>query len=139
MPDAELLVYPVTDRRMATDSMKKYADAPVFGAKLTKMMWDAYLGHMQPEKIEYASPLEAASFARFPPAYIEVAQFDALHDEGVLLYQKLRAQGISAEYHEVKGACHGFETATKSNMLKTCLERRIAWLRTVLNHVDKEG
>ena len=133
MPDAELLVYPVTDRRMTTDSMKKYVDTPVFDAKLSKMMWDAYLGHRQPERIEYASPLEAASFAQFPPTYIEVAQFDALHDEGVLLYQKLREQGISAELHEVNGACHGFETATKSNLLKTCIEGRINWLRSARN------
>ena len=139
MPDAELLVYPVTDRRMTTISMKKYVDTPVFDAKLSKMMWDAYLGDRQPERIEYASPLEAASFARFPPTYIEVAQFDALHDEGVLLYQKLREQEILAELHEVNGACHGFETATKSNLLKTCMERRIDWLRFALNNVDKEA
>ena len=119
--------------------MKKYVDTPVFDAKLSKMMWDAYLGNRQPERIEYASPLEAASFARFPPTYIEVAQFDALHDEGVLLYQKLREQGIPAELHEVNGACHGFETATKSNLLKTCMERRIDWLRFALNNVDKEA
>lgn len=134
MPDAELLIYPVTDRRMTTDSMQKYVDAPVFDAKLTKMMWDAYLGRRQPERIEYASPLEAASFARFPPTYIEVAQFDALRDEGVLLCEKLKEQGIPTEYHEVKGACHGFETATKSDLLKTCVERRITWLRSALNN-----
>ena len=136
MPDAELLIYPVTDRRMTTDSMQKYVDVPVFDAKLTKMMWDAYLGDGQPERIEYASPLEAASFAGFPPTYIEVAQFDALRDEGVLLCQKLKEQGIPAEYHEVNGACHGFETAIKSNLLKTCVERRLDWLRSALDNVD---
>ncbi len=139
MPDAELLVYPVTDRRMATDSMKKYVDTPVFDAKLSKMMWEAYLGHRQPERIEYASPLEATSFARFPPTYIEVAQFDALRDDGALLYQKLREQRIQTELHEVKGACHGFETAIKSDLLKTCVERRIDWLRFTLNNADKEA
>ena len=116
--------------------MKRYVDAPVFDARLTKMMWDAYLGQRQPERIEYASPLEAASFAQFPPTYIEVAQFDALRDEGVLLWQKLKEQGIPAECHEVKGACHGFETATKSDLLKTCVERRIAWLRSALDDAD---
>lgn len=76
---------------------------------------------------------------RFPPTYIEVAQFDALHDEGVLLYQKLREQELPVELHEVNDACHGFETATKSNLLKTCMERRIDWLRFTLNNVDKEA
>ena len=132
MPDAELLVYPVTDRRIATDSMKRYVDTPVFDAKLSKMMWDAYLGDTQPEKVEYASPMEALSFAQFPPTYIEVAQFDALRDEGVLLCQKLKEQGIPVESHEVRCACHGFETATKSNLLKTCVDRRIDWLRSAI-------
>lgn len=132
MPDAELLVYPVTDTRMATDSMKRYVDTPVFDAKLSKMMWDAYLGDTQPEKIEYASPLEASSFAQFPPTYIEVAQYDALRDEGVLLCQKLKEQGIPVELHEVRCACHGFETATKSNLLRTCVDRRIDWLKSVI-------
>ena len=137
MPDAELLVYPVTDRRMATDSMKQYVDTPVFDVKLSKIMWDTYLGSERPERIEYASPLEAASFASFPPTYIEVAQFDALHDEGVLLGQKLREEGIPVEMQEIKGACHGFETAIKSNLLKACMERRINWLRLTLNHADQ--
>lgn len=139
MPDAELLIYPVTDRRMTTDSMKKYIDSPVFDAKLSKMMWDAYLGHAQPERIEYASPLEATSFAQFPSTYIEVAQFDALHDEGVMLCQRLQDQGIPTVLHEVKGACHGFETAINSNLLKGCVERRIDWLSNTLNALAHDG
>ncbi len=132
MPDAEMLIYPVTDRRMITDSMKKYVDTPVFDARLSKVMWDAYLGSSQPSRMEYASPLEADSFAGFPPTYMEVAQFDALHDEGVLLYQKLRDQGISTELHEVPGTCHGYETALHSSLLNTCVERRLGWLKSTL-------
>ena len=54
----------------------------------------------------------------------------------ILLCQKLRDQGIAAELHEIKGACHGFETAIKSNLLKNCIERRVDWLRLTLNNVD---
>lgn len=133
MPDAELLIYPAADRRMITDSMKKYVDTPVFDANLSKMMWNAYLGTQQLENIEYASPIESTSFDHMPPTYIEVAQYDALRDEGVLLYHKLQEQGITTELHEVKGSCHGFETALKSNMVKTCMARRINWIKTILN------
>lgn len=139
MPDALLLIYPVTDRRMTSDSMRQYADAPVFDAKLCRMMWDAYLGDAKPERPEYASPLEAASFAGMPPTYIEVAQFDALRDEGIELGQRLRSQGIPVDLHEVKGACHGFEVATKSRLLKACVERRIDWLRDVLRRRESAG
>lgn len=133
IPDAGLLIYPVTDRRMTTDSMKKYVDTPVWDANLSKMMWNAYLGKQQPEKIEYASPVEAASFKHLPPTYIEIAQFDSLRDDGVSLYDKLQEQGIKAELHEVEGACHGFESALESNILKTCMERRINWIKKTLD------
>lgn len=66
MPDAELLIYPATDRRMITGSMKKYVDTPLWNANLTKIMWKEYLGDQQPERIEYASPIEAESFEGFP-------------------------------------------------------------------------
>jgi len=132
LPSAELLIYPATDRRMITETMQKYVDTPVWDANLTKMMWTAYLGGQEPEKVEYASPIEAESFEGLPPTYIEVAEFDCLHDEGISLYNKLREQGIDCEIHEIPGSCHGFETALKSNMLRECMDRRISWLKSVI-------
>lgn len=133
IPDAELLIYPVTDRRMITETMKKYVDTPIWNARLTKMVWKAYLGDQMPKKIEYASPIEAESFKGFPPTYIEVAQYDALRDEGVSLYNKLQEQSIECEMHEIIGACHGFETALKSNMLRERMNRRITWMKNIIN------
>lgn len=132
VPNAELLIYPATDRRMITDSMKRYTDTPVWNARLSKMMWKAYLGDQHPERIEYASPIEAESWKGFPPAYIEVAQYDALRDEGIALYHKLQEQGIACEMHEIIAACHGFETALQSRMVRECMNRRIAWLKHTL-------
>lgn len=113
--------------------MKKYVDTPLWNANLTKIMWKEYLGDQQPERIEYASPIEAESFEGFPPIYIEVAQYDALRDEGVCLHDRLHKLNIECEIHEIMGACHGYETALKSNMLKECMERRIGWLRKTIN------
>lgn len=132
LPAALLLIYPATDRRMNTKSMQEYTDTPVWNATLNKMMWDAYLSGTTPKHIEYASPMEAASFAGFPPTYIEVAQYDCLHDEGILLYERFQEEGIPAELHEIKNACHGFETMTKSKLTKTCMNRRINWLKQFL-------
>lgn len=129
VPTALLLIYPATDRRMLTESMKKYTDTPVWDAKLTKMIWKAYLGEQTREHIEYASPLEAESFAKFPPTYIEVAEYDCLRDEGILLYKQLAEEGIRAELHEIKNACHGFETVIDSSIMRDCMKRRIDWLR----------
>lgn len=133
MPIGAMLIYPVTDRRMITESMKNGTDTPVWDANLTKMMWDAYLGEQLPEHIEYASPVEAASLEGFPTTYIEVAEYDSLRDEGVLFCDKLRDAGIRAELHEIMAACHGFETMIESSITRDCMERRIAWLQNLLN------
>lgn len=133
LPAAALLIYPVTDRRMTTESMKTYVDTPMWNAKLTRLMWKAYLGDQHPKKIEYASPMEAESFEGFPPTYLEVAQYDALRDEGVCLYHSLQGQNINCELHEVMGACHGFEAARNSELLRSCMNRRIAWLKNRMN------
>lgn len=132
IPKAELLIYPATDRRMITETMKKYVDTPVWNANLSKMMWRAYLGNQPLQKIEYASPIEAESFEKFPPTYMEVAQYDALRDEGVALYHRLQKQAIECELHEIPGACHGFETALRSNLLGQCMNRRINWLKNII-------
>ncbi len=133
MPVFEMLIYPVTDRRMITESMKKYVDTPVWDANLSKMMWDCYLGGQTPGHIEYASPAEAVDFAGFPSTYIEVAEFDSLRDEGIALGEKIKAAHIPVELHEIKGACHGFETAIDSSITRGCIARRIERLKEMVS------
>ena len=128
LPAALLLVYPATDRRMLTKSMQEYTDTPVWNARLNKMMWNAYLPQVPTKHIEYASPIEAASFAGFPPTYIEVAQYDCLRDEGILLYERLFEEGILTELHKIPNSCHGFETMVNSKITRLCMKRRIHWL-----------
>lgn len=132
LPKGVLLIYPATDRRMITSSMQKFTDTPVWDAKLSKMMWQCYLRDKEPAPVEYASPVEAKSFKNFPPTYMEVAEFDCLHDEGINLYEKIKATGAQTELHEIKGGCHGYETATNSLLVRACMDLRIAWLRKIV-------
>ncbi|MBQ9083706.1 MAG: alpha/beta hydrolase fold domain-containing protein, partial [Clostridia bacterium] len=53
--------------------------------------------------------MEADSFEGLPPAYIETAEFDCLHDDGSLYANKLRAAGVEAVLNETKGTMHGFD------------------------------
>ncbi|MDE6593387.1 MAG: alpha/beta hydrolase [Oscillospiraceae bacterium] len=130
-PLGAMLIYPVTDRRMITESMTKFTDTPVWDSKLTKMFWKAYLGNKEHEHIQYASPIEAESLEHFPNTYMEVAEFDCLSDEGVAFAERLRAEGVFTELHEIKGACHGFEAALESRIIKESMQRRIRWIRSV--------
>ncbi len=132
-PLGAMLIYPATDRRMITESMKKFTDTPVWDARLTKMFWKAYLGDQEPNNIQYASPIEAKSLKHFPDVYIEVAEFDCLRDEGIAFAERLQSEGVITELHEVKGACHGFEAALESKIVEESMKRRIQWIRSVLN------
>lgn len=132
-PLGAMLIYPVTDRRMITESMKKYTDTPVWDASLEKMFWKAYLGNREIKQIQYASPIEAESLEHFPNVYMEVAEFDCLRDEGIAFAERLRAEGVFTELYEVKGACHGYETVLESRIVEKAMQRRIQWIQSVLN------
>ena len=83
MPLFQLLVYLVIDRRMNYDPCLKYTDTPMWNAKLLVKMWQGYVQDENAPDIAYASPMEAQSFEKLPSAYVETAEFDCLHDEGI--------------------------------------------------------
>ena len=43
IPDCLMLLYPVLDKRMKTESMKEFTDTPIWNSVLNKKMWDLYL------------------------------------------------------------------------------------------------
>ena len=79
--------------------------------------------------LAYRSPVEAESHMEFPPAYIEVAEFDCLHDDGVLYAKLLRDAGIDVEFHEAKGTMHGFDTVFNASTSQKMIAMRIAYVK----------
>ena len=133
LPIGAMLIYPVLDRRMITDSMKKYIDTPVWDAVRNRMFWREYLRNKVTVPIKYASPMEAISLKGFPKTYIEVAEFDCLHDEGVLFAKRLQAENIPVEYYEMKGTCHGYDEAFESVLVNDAVKRRVKWIQSVFD------
>lgn len=132
IPKGLMLIYPVLDKRMITESMEKYTNTPIWDAKCNKLFWDMYLKDQDADEAKYASVSELDHLEFFPETYVEAAEFDCLHDEGIEFAQKLISSGVSAEYHSVDGTCHGFEAAPKSLILDRCVNRRITWIERVL-------
>jgi acetyl esterase/lipase len=128
-PVFQLLVYPWLDGRNVSDSYRKYTDTPMWNSTLSKKVGPII--NPDPESIPLAwrSPVEAASHADLPPAYIEVAEFDCLHDDGVLYAKLLLENGIPVEFHEVKGTMHGFDTVFKAPTSQAMLKKRTAYIR----------
>lgn len=128
---ADLLIYPVTDRRMITQSMHEFTDTPLWNAKLNKKMWKMYLGDTE-GKAKFASPVEQDSFVGFPQTYIEVAELDCLRDEGIAFAEKLKKDAVNVEINKIYGACHGFEVASQSSVTRRAMDRRISFALAVL-------
>jgi acetyl esterase/lipase len=127
-PLFQMLIYPVTDARQGTESMRKYTDTPLWNAPSNANMWETYLKNGTGEHREYASPAEAKTFADLPPAYIEVAEFDCLHDEGVAFAQSLRNTGIDVQLYETYGTIHGFEMSKNSAIVAESIRKRVAYM-----------
>ena len=105
IPDYLLLFYPVLDKRMDTESMKKYTDTPVWNSILNKKMWDLYLK----DNDNYISPGEMEDVSFMPKTYIETAEFDCLHDEAIEFAEKLKKDNIEVIVNETKQTMHGFD------------------------------
>ena len=131
LPKGAMLIYPVLDKRMITDSMKRFNDTPIWDSNCDKLFWDLYLKNHDLNQTKYASISEIESLEFFPPTYIETAEYDCLHDEGIWFAEKLKSQGIPVEVHDIKGTCHAYETATKSSIVEKCMTQRVEWIRSL--------
>lgn len=130
-PAFQMLIYPLLDRRMETESMMLFTDTPMWNAKTNEQMWEGYLGETLPEKIEYVSPAEASSFTELPVTYIEVAELDPLRDEGIHYARSLKSAGVPVEFYEVEGAVHGYDNAENSSIVEKMYQRRIKALQEI--------
>jgi len=125
----QMLVYPVTDARQITESMQNFVDTPLWNSKQNRKMWRLYLMDGVNTQREYFSPVEASSFANLPDAYIEVAEFDCLRDEGIKYAESLQKGGASVDLNETVGTIHGFEIVEGSELVRQSVQRRIAALQ----------
>ena len=128
-PVFQLLVYPWLDGRNASESYRKYTDTPMWNSSLSKKVTPIINPNPESIPLAYRSPVEADIHAGLPPAYIEVAEFDCLHDDGVLYAELLMKNGIEAELHESKGTMHGFDTVFNAPTSQAMIARRVAYIR----------
>ena len=129
MPCLQMLVYPVTDARMETESMKLFTDTPNWDSKANERMWDYYCGK-DPEKRDKASPMWCDLPSALPGTYIETTEFDCLHDEGQAYAEKLKQAGVDVEINETEGTFHGYDAAIDTQIVKQQISRRISFLRS---------
>lgn len=132
-PCIQMLVYPLTDVNMQTDSMKKFSDTPLWNSQNNKRMWYYYCRNLKAEDIYGTSPMHSSLPQIIPDTYIETAEYDCLHDEGILYGKKLREAGANVYINETKGTIHGYDSALNTKIAVSNIEKRILFLKKGFN------
>lgn len=106
----QILICPVIDDRLATPSMARFTQAPIFTSGEAELMWHRYLGAQRSSPPPYAAPGRTADLSDLPPAYVLTADEDPLRDEGIDYALRLIAAGNQVELHHLPGTFHSFDT-----------------------------
>ena len=124
-PSKLMLIYPVVDCSMRTNSMAEFKDTPVWNSELNEKMWAYYL---QGKTEKSLLDLTKNELQKIPTTYIETAEFDCLRDEGNEFAQMLQSSGVATTHIETKGTMHGFDMAQRSKITQHQIDERCKWL-----------
>ena len=128
----QMLPYPFLDARNESESCKRFTDTPMWNSALSDRIGPmTRVAKTDPHYVWY-SPVEADSFAGLPPAYIETAEFDCLHDDGILYAALLQQAGIEVTLNETAGTMHGFDIATGAPTTRAAMARRMAFMKRMI-------
>lgn len=107
IPVHEVLVYPIAQANMETESYKMYANAK----PLNKAMMAWFTGKYLPTMAEAKNPkisLVNANLKGLPPTTIITAEIDPLNSDGIMLANKLSAAGVKVNSKNYEGVTHEF-------------------------------
>jgi acetyl esterase len=105
---AQVLIYPNTDHRGDTESMRDNDDPALFNRRSVAWYWGHYLASPQDGRNPLVSPLLADDLRGLPPALLITAEYDPLRDEGERYAERLRAAGVPVVATRYDGMVHGF-------------------------------
>ncbi|NBB13325.1 alpha/beta hydrolase [Pseudomonas sp. SLFW] len=104
-PVGQTLIYPGLGGADDLPSRTECFDAPLLSTVDLGFYRQLYLS--EGERSPYAMPLNATDFRGLAPAFIAVAQFDPLRDDGVCYERALREAGVATEFDPGLGLVHG--------------------------------
>ncbi len=132
----QFLGIPELDHRLETPSMRAYVDSPLWNRPAAVRSWQYYLGEGGGEVSPYASPALAGDLSGLPPAYVSVAQYDPLRDEGIEYARRLAQADVPVELHLFPGTFHGSILVEGAWVSRRQLQEMTAVLRRALGLED---
>jgi acetyl esterase/lipase len=104
----QMLLFPVTQIGEQTGSLREFGEGYFLEAATLNWFYGHYLADGADKNDPRVSPLKAADLSGLPPAYVMVAGFDPLHDEGVAYAEKLRGAGVAVTLDDYPDLVHDF-------------------------------
>lgn len=106
----QLLIYPVTDAAMETESYRCFENGPWLTKKAMAWFWKLYAPNKDDRASILSSPLNASAeqLKDLPPALVITAENDVLRDEGEAFARKLNDAGVKTTSVRFNGTIHDF-------------------------------
>jgi acetyl esterase len=107
-PAFQLLLFPNTQMGGETASLNEFAVGYFLERRTIEYFAGLYLPPGTDKNAPNVSPLRAKDVAGLPPAYVMLAGYDPLHDEGLAYAEKLRAAGVKVTIADYPDMVHCF-------------------------------
>jgi acetyl esterase len=135
----QLLIYPVLDSDLTTESYCEHADALVLNRARMEFFWDRYVPDVAMRTDWRAAPLRAPDLSGLPPALIIGSGLDPLYSEGVAYAERLRAAGVETEHLPFPRMAHAFfQAPALLDDSRAAIDRAGIALRTAFGTLDSE-
>jgi acetyl esterase len=122
-PVMQLLIYPVTQVGEDLPSRLQFKEGFLLTRRSMDFFEEQYLPRAEDHRDPRVSILHAGDLSNLPPAYLAIAGFDPLRDEGELYAQRLREAGVRVALRRHPGLVHTF-----ANLPAICPSARSAML-----------
>ena len=107
-PKTQLLFYPVADTQRTRPSHQRYAEGFLLESETLQWFYRHYTPDAEQRGDWRTSPLLAKGLTALAPAYISLAEYDPLYDEGLEYAQLLRNTGTQVTLLTQNGLTHDF-------------------------------
>ena len=104
----QMPIYPMLDHRMETPSAQ-LEGTPIWDKRSNALAWQNYLGHLNGDVPEYASPALRQDLAGLPPTISWVGTVEPFRDETIAYMETLEAAGVPTRFKQFEGGFHAFE------------------------------
>lgn len=107
-PICQILLYPCTSAWQNTNSHERLAQGYLLEEKTLQWMFMNYLRGKADRTDWRFAPLQADNLNNLAPAFLVLAEYDPLLDEGIAYAEKLSAAGVSTRTKIFPGMIHDF-------------------------------